>query len=1090
MSIIKLGITADIHLCGKWLNETVTALKYSFNEMRQMGVNYHLCAGDFFHYINIADRSKSVGEIVGTANDMLVDLANAGIPTITIAGQHDKRGGDKSALRTLKVNYLVEKPMSLKLTPGIALLAMPWMFKSERLTAKEMAKPNSDRIFKDKILDEMRILSKSYDNEFKILLGHCILVGSEARGGHLFGDDKFAFTMDELQSIGADYIALGDNHRGTEPFIGSIMQRDFGDEGNRTGWKYLEIDTEKQKIVKEEYINIPGKRYFTLTNSEYQQNKDNGKITTEDHYRIKDTEKPDIKLPPNVIFVKELDKTPQTEDREEISGESLFEQFQQFNAIKNLLPEKTLPEAEKAIEAAKEEAAFEEEKSGGSLEKIDRIHLENIGPHKTLDFELQPGIFGISGANGVGKTFLIEAIFAAFYSNFLTYKGSIYDQVKQDSDGDALIEVDFWSGGKKYKAQRKIKGGKNQSQEAFLFTFDGNEYHSITSGREVDFQEAIQALVGDPKQLQASIFVSQELVGDITGGKRKDRMEFIHNLLNIEKYGLFAEVFKDKKNELKTKIDVNNDNKDRITASLETDRNYANELQSAEVKEKETLDTLEKIKKGITKNQKMKEKASVELARLQEKKSAIEGGIKQYNEKVKQCNIYEAKILEATGQKAKADSLRYDPEEEDRLRAKITKIKGEKQKMGRLRVAEAELQSLRMAVNGKKKLLEGSIEKLQMQTDHLEKRSTMISNAGCADNPISNCCFLQDAFQAKEALADSEEELINFQDRLDNKKYVSKEDRMGLHKLKKMLKENKVNEELLNKESEYRTGLKAFQTIKEEAKKAELYQSKIDEYREILTRLKDEAKKMNTEDSSKIDNEILMTEKRKTALRDTIFEAEEKQRRIDEKLRVIQYDIAMAKQAITQQENNKKLLADMDKNIEAHTHNLIIYAALHKAFDRRGIPQYLISNSIPRIQDIVNEILVIIDNPFLIRFVTQTQTKGGKTKEDFEIMIESACGIRPIGRYSGGEKQLIRLIIRIALTLFKARSHGGNYGFIVLDEPFVNLRADSATKVLKIISTLSGTLTQGIITSHNDGLLAQLPQCFDMERGEMETILR
>ena len=64
--------------------------------------------------------------------------------------------------------------------------------------------------------------------------------------------------------------------------------------------------------------------------------------------------------------------------------------------------------------------------------KIQKIHLKNIGPHKDTTIDFNSPIIAVTGENGAGKSFLIEAVVACFYGSFPSRPGSIYDKITKD----------------------------------------------------------------------------------------------------------------------------------------------------------------------------------------------------------------------------------------------------------------------------------------------------------------------------------------------------------------------------------------------------------------------------------------------------------------------------------------------------------------------------------------------------------------------------------------------------------------------------------------------------------------------------------
>jgi len=134
---------------------------------------------------------------------------------------------------------------------------------------------------------------------------------------------------------------------------------------------------------------------------------------------------------------------------------------------------------------------------------------------------------------------------------------------------------------------------------------------------------------------------------------------------------------------------------------------------------------------------------------------------------------------------------------------------------------------------------------------------------------------------------------------------------------------------------------------------------------------------------------------------------------------------------------------------------IIMYKKLSVAFGRNGIPSLIIEQAIPEIENITNNILSDLDIDMQLRLELQKELKGGGISDTLDILIQTNKYTRSYFNYSGGEKFLIDLSLRIALSTILLRRKGCNNSTLILDEGLGSLDRVNREKVLKLISILN-----------------------------------
>ncbi len=225
--------------------------------------------------------------------------------------------------------------------------------------------------------------------------------------------------------------------------------------------------------------------------------------------------------------------------------------------------------------------------------------LRGFGPHSNTTIEWDNGTLALVGDNGNGKTFLLEGIPAAFYGEFPSRPGSLYDCVTQGYTGKAEILAIVESRGLVYKAHRVLDmGKKTPTQEATLY-----ENEKVIAGPKVrDFESRVAALFGDAKTALATWFSPQGGKGDLCGALPSERRQVFANLLNFDELDNKSERFKKEAIELEAEIKV-------LDSQLSGLPDHAAIIEAKRAE-------LEGVRKGLEANRRELESVSSEIERL------------------------------------------------------------------------------------------------------------------------------------------------------------------------------------------------------------------------------------------------------------------------------------------------------------------------------------------------------------------------------------------------------------------------------------------------------------------------------------------
>jgi DNA repair protein SbcD/Mre11 len=210
-------------------------------------------------------------------------LANAGIPTVLLVGNHDQHsqgvGGASLAIyRSLAVpNFTVGDTIAThRISTGageIQIITLPWITRSTLLTKAEtegfsMAEVSQFLIDRLQVVIEAEI--RQLDPQLPtIMLAH-VMVDTATYGAERFlaAGKGFTIPLSMLTREAFDYVALGHVHRhqilAMQPLVvypGSIERVDFGEENEAKGYCWLEVE---KGTVKFDFCPIPTRVFRTM----------------------------------------------------------------------------------------------------------------------------------------------------------------------------------------------------------------------------------------------------------------------------------------------------------------------------------------------------------------------------------------------------------------------------------------------------------------------------------------------------------------------------------------------------------------------------------------------------------------------------------------------------------------------------------------------------------------------------------------------------------------------------------------------------------------------------------------------------------
>jgi len=177
---------------------------------------------------------------------------------------------------------------------------------------------------------------------------------------------------------------------------------------------------------------------------------------------------------------------------------------------------------------------------------------------------------------------------------------------------------------------------------------------------------------------------------------------------------------------------------------------------------------------------------------------------------------------------------------------------------------------------------------------------------------------------------------------------------------------------------------------------------------------------------------------------------------------------------IKELESKKKELKDIEIKIKQKEEKIREYSILSEAFT--SIPVSIQNRLKPRIA---------LETSQLVDEMTEGKYSEIELDEDYGILVGYDNELYPVSRFSGGEKDLINLCLRIAVSRVLV-SLSSEHGFshvqsLFLDEVFSSLDSERRQSLLKALYKLQNHFEQILIITHVEDIKTSVPYAINIE---------
>lgn len=1065
---MKFIHVADIHASRERLPQTLSIINTLTDKAKTGDIDFIVFAGDFWDSTITATKGSGFSDIVSAIRK----LENYTRLYFIYGTPSHEPNGSLDAFKSSKTTVINE--MCYISEKDYHIVCIPEPRRSEYVTDSI---ENTNKLINSTIEKWIKKTSKwhegskeylpvldSYEYDRPLIVAyHGEVKGAVYQNG-VSASSPTAISKEQLQSLKADYYALGHIHMPQEVFEnawypGSACPKNFG-EIHDGHYNLVTIENGKTEVEQVSFelpiyqtyrVNYPFESpHGDWSNYHIRLQFD---CTKEERKTLNIKELSDsikehthalsVKLEPNVIEGEAI-QTSEVSKRK-----SLVEKLTAYAKEKGLrVPKHTKDILQNIQDGTLAKLAFPQHSFEllslslrGAIGIRDGQGVEEI----QLDFErYEDGVVCLVGHNGAGKSTLVENCHP--YPKMLSRKGTLQDHFYLKDSHRILIYKD--ENGLYYRISMLIDGKTANGKVAYFVETSKNRetWKSVpdVDGSSDAYKEWVNNTFGTIDVYLRTAFFAKEQTKDatdISDTTKSERMEFLSKLAGTDQLKEVSVIARESRKELEdnsyeieAEINAYSQYEETIKENERDIKKWNNELKAQEnaisVLDKE----IEELKTADTEYQKSVALAESNKALYEQYQNQKEELLKQSVDLDKAIGCY--------------DNISKIPEHKKYLSESSKKIP----------IFQKDIAAKKKEIES----VESEISKIEKERDRMDKEfcklEVEIKLLKQQIVPISDTCPTCGAKLSADKYAELSSVVKDNESKLhrlitEQNKYVIPEEDEDWTLVPLISKKKTLEDELyvlecaldvlINGVSDCNTFLELWGD----------YERFADKTKEELETEMETLQAQLKETDAKLDDIVY-----DACVRDVteeLKEAEEKLKREINRKADITASIKSAEKENARYQKELKSVEDKKAELKLLQEKIIAYNFIEDAFSNKGIPAVELRESAPEIADIANQILKdSYGNKFEIRFGNSSELKAKKkTDEDFNIIVTDTENFdeKTIDLVSSGERIWLKQALFYAFSIVQMNRTGFNFRTRLIDESDGSLDGTLRPKYLKMV---------------------------------------
>jgi exonuclease SbcC len=717
--------------------------------------------------------------------------------------------------------------------------------------------------------------------------------------------------------------------------------------------------------------------------------------------------------------------------------------------------------------------------------------LHNFLSFRDNSIDLTPiSCAAMVGENGSGKSSLLDAVTWALFGQ--ATKGGVreLDNYVTRGEPECQVELQFRLNGDMYRVVRGRSIKRNKSTLE-IFMHNGTDWQAISEKNITETQKKIEDILRmDYRTFTASALVLQGQSDSFTASMTDtERKEALGRILGLDVWDRMQELAREKTRNLRSEISVNDERK----ATLQRTCADKDTLTSAKKDTDEQLGLLVSQielaqEKAVTLEAKVQQKP-VLSQRLAEVERVIQGHYEAIQVKVQSVKLIQEQIHRAGETIEEARAVLADREkieaavaQEAKLSQEIAEYEKRSQEYIRLSQEAAELERKATAWD---KQVETTIASIEAEIQTNQSYASTLDKVPCSRELMNACPLLANAKKAEARIVELKEQL---------ELWNTKENPVTgeWHEV------IKCRDEAGHSPDAHQSATKELQEVKKVSAlkpQLDIAAARESDMEGRITELEREMAKLQTE-IEQVQAEKQDVEKQKLELLKSLSEIEPLAQQlveVQERLAVIRKEEAEKRTSLGRIEQSLESIAKaeeeligLEEQLKQKREQLTVYETLDRACGKKaGVPALIVENAVPEIERLCNDMLSrMAGGRLAVRLDTQVEGKTtGTMQEVLRITVLDGGVERPYQTYSGAERFMVDLALRVALSKFLAHRAGAEIKLFVLDEGLGSCDATNRQAVMDAIQAVSQEFGKVIVITHIVELQDALPQRIEVVKG-------
>jgi DNA repair exonuclease SbcCD ATPase subunit len=207
----------------------------------------------------------------------------------------------------------------------------------------------------------------------------------------------------------------------------------------------------------------------------------------------------------------------------------------------------------------------------------------------------------------------------------------------------------------------------------------------------------------------------------------------------------------------------------------------------------------------------------------------------------------------------------------------------------------------------------------------------------------------------------------------------------------------------------------------------------------------------------------------KAAAKATLTAAQKARERAEENLRESDAAVATAEERVRRAIEGLKQAQEQEQRIATARRDLFVAEQTEQMLQQLLLE--ITAEARPRIIELMETWMRALLGP---RFHTIELT------DDYQLRADNGSGLHPIGHFSGGEQTLLAIMLRVAISIFCRERAGFETSFLVLDEVFGNQDTEHRQQLVDFLNEIKAHYHQILIVNHIEDVTAMLDNIIDV----------